>query len=52
MHEVVNPFDLSVIGSVATHDWEAVDAVPFSRGDLELDGGSGGPSVPLGDVAP
>ena len=27
MHEVVNPFDLSVIGSDATHDWEAVDAV-------------------------
>lgn len=25
MHEVVNPFDLSVIGSVPTHDWEAVD---------------------------
>ena len=26
MHEVVNPFDLSVIGSVPTHDWDAVDA--------------------------
>lgn len=26
MHEVVNPFDLSMIGSVPTHDWDAVDA--------------------------
>ncbi|MEO1221502.1 MAG: aldehyde dehydrogenase family protein [Pseudomonadota bacterium] len=26
MHEVVNPFDLSVIGSVPTHDWDEVDA--------------------------
>ncbi len=26
MHDVVNPFDLSVIGSVPTHDWDAVDA--------------------------
>jgi acyl-CoA reductase-like NAD-dependent aldehyde dehydrogenase len=26
MHEVVNPFDLQVIGSVPTYDWEAVDA--------------------------
>lgn len=25
MHEVVNPFDLSPIGSVPTHDWDAVD---------------------------
>ncbi len=25
MHEVVNPFDLSVIGSVPTADWETVD---------------------------
>lgn len=25
MHEVVNPFDLSPIGSVPTSDWEAVD---------------------------
>ncbi|MFU7529187.1 aldehyde dehydrogenase family protein [Qipengyuania sp. ASV99] len=25
MHEVVNPFDLSVIGSVPTADWEMVD---------------------------
>jgi len=25
MHEVVNPFDLSVIGSVPTSDWETVD---------------------------
>ncbi|WP_252258201.1 aldehyde dehydrogenase family protein [Erythrobacter aurantius] len=26
MHEVVNPFDLSPVGSVPTHDWDAVDA--------------------------
>lgn len=26
MHEVVNPFDLSAIGSVPTADWEVVDA--------------------------
>lgn len=26
MHEVVNPFDLQPIGSVPTHDWDAVDA--------------------------
>ncbi|MBA4052580.1 MAG: aldehyde dehydrogenase, partial [Erythrobacter sp.] len=25
MHEVVNPFDLAPIGSVPTHDWDAVD---------------------------
>ena len=25
MHEVVNPFDLTPIGSVPTHDWAAVD---------------------------
>ncbi len=26
MHEVVNPFDLSPIGSVPTHDWDTVDS--------------------------
>ena len=31
MHEVVNPFDLSVIGSVPTHDWDAVDVSVYGK---------------------
>jgi len=37
MHEVVNPFDLSVIGSVPTHDWEAVDAFLVRAKELSED---------------
>ena len=37
MHEVVNPFDLSVIGSVPTHDWEAVDSFLARAKELSED---------------
>ena len=37
MHEVVNPFDLSVIGSVPTADWEEVDAFLARAKELSED---------------
>jgi len=37
MHEVVNPFDLSVIGSVPMSDWEAVDAFLTRAKELSED---------------
>lgn len=37
MHEVVNPFDLSTIGSVPTSDWEAVDAFLSRAKELSED---------------
>jgi len=37
MHDVVNPFDLSTIGSVPTSDWEAVDAFLARAKELSED---------------
>jgi len=37
MHEVVNPFDLSVIGSVPMADWDAVDAFLARAKELSED---------------
>lgn len=37
MHEVVNPYDLSTIGSVPTSDWEAVDSFLTRAKELSED---------------
>ena len=37
MHDVVNPFDLSTIGSVPTADWEAVDSFLARAKELSED---------------